>query len=436
MASLRRTIAVMAVETTTPTGAELSERTVAWLRQHLPEGWMDAIDQGNRAEVERLRPQLDYDAWCTQLGESGFATPTWPQEYGAGLSLAPEQAKYVNDVLEHYQVPRPYNLIGIGMGGPTVIQWGTEEQKQLLLRGLATNEEIWCQLFSEPGAGSDVAGLSTRAVRDGDEWVVSGQKVWTTFAHVSKWGMLVARTKPDLPKHKGLTYFIVDMHAPGVETRPLQQITGEAEFNEVFFEDVRIPDSMRVGPEGEGWRVAITTLMNERVALSGAGSLAGDPVGGSPIDQIIERHRPLTDPLLRQRLIQLYMEGRIIRLNNLRAAERRKRGDAGPEGSITKLMQAEFNQRLQRLAIDLEGPGGVAWDGLGLGADGAPATIGGGPAEGPRGVARGFLRSQANTIEGGTSNVMRNILGERVLGLPKEPDSSRELPWKDVPRSV
>jgi alkylation response protein AidB-like acyl-CoA dehydrogenase len=276
-----------------------------------------------------------------------------------------------------------------------------------------------------------------RAVRDGDEWVVSGQKVWTTLAHVSKWGMLIARTNPDLPKHKGLTYFIVDMHAPGVDIRPLVQITGDAEFNEVFFEDVRIPDAMRVGPEGEGWRVAITTLMNERVALSGAGSLASNPVGGSPIEQIIERSRPVTDPRIRQRVAQLYMDGRIIRLNNMRAAARRKRGDAGPEGSITKLMQAEYNQRLQRFAIDLEGPGGIAWEGQSLGVSGErTASLGGSTTDGALGVVRGFLRSQANTIEGGTSNVMRNILGERVLGLPKEPDPSRELPWKDVPRSV
>jgi alkylation response protein AidB-like acyl-CoA dehydrogenase len=428
----------VAVEADALTGTGLGERTVSWLREHLPNGWMEAIDSGDRATFERLRGEIDYDAWCTVFGESGFATPTWPQEFGAGLSLAPDQAKYVNDVLEHYKVPRPFNIIGIGMGGPTVIQWGTDEQKQILLRGLATNEEIWCQLFSEPGAGSDVAGLSTRAVRDGDEWIVSGQKVWTTLAHISKWGMLLARTDPDLPKHKGLTYFVVDMHAPGVEIRPLVQITGEAEFNEVFFEEVRIPDSMRVGPVGEGWRVAITTLMNERIALSGAGSLAGDPVGGSAVDHLIERHQPVDDPRMRQRLAQLYIEGRLIRLNNNRAAARRKRGDAGPEGSITKLMQAEYNQRLQKLAIDLEGAAGVAWEGATLAPSGAQPLggLGGQFTDDTRGIARGFLRSQANTIEGGTSNVMRNILGERVLGLPKEPDNSRELPWKDVPRSA
>jgi len=423
-----------------PTGEELRERTLAWLRANLPDGWMAAIDAGDRDAWGAIRAGLDYDEWCTRFGESGFATPTWPAEYGAGLSLAPSLAKHVNEVLNHYKVARPFNIIGIGMGGPTIITWGTEDQKHKLLRGLATNEEIWCQLFSEPSAGSDVAGLSTRAVRDGDEWVVTGQKVWTTLAHLARWGMLVARTNPDVPKHKGLTYFVLDMQAPGVEVRPLVQITGDAEFNEVFMEEVRIPDSMRVGPEGEGWRVAVTTLMNERVALSGAGSLSGDAVGGSAIDRLIARHTPVQVPLDRQRLAQLYIEGRLIKLNNQRAADRRKAGaEAGPEGSITKLMQAEYNQRLQKCAIDMEGTGGVAWEGTPLTrAEGSTdlTWADGKDSDDRRDTARGFLRAQANTIEGGTSNVMRNILGERVLGLPKEPDTSREIPWKDVPRSA
>ena len=273
-------------------------------------------------------------------------------------------------------------------------------------------------------------------MRDGDEWVVNGQKVWTTLAHLAKYGMLVARTDPDLPKHRGLTYFIVDMHAPGVEVRPLVQITGDAEFNEVFFTDARVPDSMRVGPEGEGWRVAITTLMNERVSLSGAGSVGGDAVGGSAVQRLIERHRPVPDPLPRQRLAQAYIDGTLIRLNNQRAADKRRSGgEVGPEGSITKLQQATYNQRLQQLAVDLEGAYGMAWDGararrLAVGGMGDDRTR-----RPPERRARGFLRSQANTIEGGTSDIMRNILGERVLGLPKEPDASRDMPWKDVPRS-
>jgi alkylation response protein AidB-like acyl-CoA dehydrogenase len=332
------------------------------------------------------------------------------------------------------------NPLGLNLAAPALFAHGNDEQRRRFLPPIVRAEEIWCQLFSEPGAGSDLASLSCKATRDGDEWVVSGQKVWTTLAHVARYGMLLARTNPELPKHRGLTYFVLDMQAPGVEVRPLVQITGDAEFNEVFMEGVRIPDSMRVGPEGEGWRVAVTTLMNERVALSGAGSLSGDAVGGSAIERLLARHPGVTDPRMRQRLAQAYIDGRLIRLNNERAAGRRKRGaEAGPEGSITKLMQAEYNQRLQKLAIDLEGAQGMAWEGRDLkfvDSDERGMAWMSGDAAGVRDVARGFLRAQANTIEGGTSNVMRNILGERVLGLPKEPDSSRELPWKDVPRSA
>jgi alkylation response protein AidB-like acyl-CoA dehydrogenase len=261
-------------------------------------------------------------------------------------------------------------------------------------------------------------------VRDGDEWIVNGQKVWTTLAHVASFGMLLARTDPDAPKHKGLSYFIVDMKAPGVEVRPLKQMTGEAEFNEVFFTDVRIPDAWRLGPLGEGWAVATTTLMNERVALSGAGSQGGANVGGGPVDELVafaKRTGAWDEPVMRQRLIQAVIKGRIIRITNYRSAAQRKAGrQPGPEGSITKLFQAEYNQRLQNLAVDVLGASGMAWDG----ADDATAAR-----------VRGFLRSRANTIEGGTSEIMRNILGDRVLGLPREPDTSKNVPWKDVPRN-
>jgi alkylation response protein AidB-like acyl-CoA dehydrogenase len=414
----------------------LRGQTRSWLAENLPPGWMEAVDAGDDERVAQLRRDLDYSAWCKAMGESGYATPTWPAEYGAGLSLAPNLAKHVNEVLNHYKVPRPFNIIGIGMGGPTVITWGSEEQKERLLRPMATNEEIWCQLFSEPSAGSDVAGLATRAARDGDEWVVNGQKVWTTLAHIAKWGMLMARTDPEVPKHRGLSYFVIDMQAPGVTVRPLVQITGDAEFNEVFFDDLRIPDSARLGPEGDGWRVGITTLMNERVSLSGAGSVGGDAVGGSPVERLIKRHSPIADARTRQSVAQAYIEGRVIRWNNQRASDSRRAGaEAGPEGSITKLQQAEFNQRLQTLAVDLEGANGIAWEGKGLSGTGEMAWV---PTDRDdyRSITRGFLRSVANTIEGGTSEIMRNILGERVLGLPKEPDTSRDLPWKDVPRSA
>jgi alkylation response protein AidB-like acyl-CoA dehydrogenase len=418
---------------------ELRDRTCGWLTEHLPSGWMEAIDAGDADRMATLRAGIDYAAWCSAFGDSGFATPTWPAEYGAGLSLAPGQARAVNEVLNHYRVPRPGNIIGIGMGGPTVIAWGSEDLKQRFLRGIATNEEIWCQLFSEPGAGSDVAGLATRAERDGDEWVVNGQKVWTSLAHLARYGMLLARTDPDQPKHKGLSYFVIDMHQPGVEVRPLRQITGDAEFNEVFFANARVPDEWRLGPVGEGWRVAITTLMNERVSLSGPGSVSGDTIGGSPVQRVVDRSAPMRDPRLRQRLVAAWIDHRVIALNNQRAADRRRIGaEPGPEGSITKLQSAEFNQRLQKLAVDLEGVSGIAWEGEGLSGESTLSFVAGagGGTDDPRTVARGFLRSQANTIEGGTSSIMRNILGERVLGLPKEPDSSRDVPWKDVLRSV
>src|ERR1700683_4577976 len=231
--------------------------------------------------------------------DRGLAWVHFPLGAG-GLGLTPREQQRAQSRLSAGGAPVAgvRNPIEIGMCAPTIATHGTAEQKERYLRPLFTNEEIWCQLFSEPGAGSDVAGLSTRAERDGDEWVLNGQKVWTTLAHIARWGMLLGRTHPDVPKHKGLSYFVLDMQAPGVEVRPLVQITGDAEFNEVFFDNVRVPDSMRVGPEGEGWRVAITTLMNERVSLSGAGSLAGDAVGGSPINRLIARHQPVTDPLM------------------------------------------------------------------------------------------------------------------------------------------
>jgi alkylation response protein AidB-like acyl-CoA dehydrogenase len=397
---------------------------LAWLREHLPEGWIEAVDNGDDAALAKARTGFDSQKFLEEIGLAGWAQPTWPKEYGGGGLDVPE-ARIVEELKNQYKVPRSFNVIGLGMGAPTIMQWGSEELKKRYLPAMAQNKEIWCQLFSEPGAGSDVAGLATRAVKDGDEWIVNGQKVWTTLAHIASYGLLVARTNPDAPKHTGLSYFIVDMHAPGVEVRPLKQITGDAEFNEVFFTDVRIHDSHRLGPEGEGWAVATTTLMNERVALSGGGSPSGsENVGGGPVDELVtfaKQTGAWDDANIRQRLVQAVIEGRILRITNYRAAARRKAGaQPGPEGSVTKLFQAEYNQRLQNLAVDILGAKGMAW----------PTTD---SATSMR--IRGFLRSRANTIEGGTSEVMRNILGDRVLGLPREPDASKNVPWKDVPRS-
>jgi alkylation response protein AidB-like acyl-CoA dehydrogenase len=306
--------------------------------------------------------------------------------------------------------------------------------KKTLLRRIFTGEDIWCQLFSEPGAGSDVAGLATRAVRDGDDWVVNGQKVWTTLAHISKWGMLVARTDPDVPKHEGMSYFLLDMEAPGVDVRPLYQITGEAEFNEVFLNDVRIPRDHMLGREGQGWQVAITTLMNERSALGGGSSKKG----GGPISVLLHlwqanaaKFPAARKPLMRDRIARLYSEAELLRLTGQRAKAAQRHGSPGPEGSVGKLAQAELYKRIWECGMDVIGDAALVYE---------PGYELRRPAAEERrdtlSLAKyQFLRSRANSIEGGTSEVMRNILGERVLGLPGEPRVDKNVPWKDIPRS-
>jgi alkylation response protein AidB-like acyl-CoA dehydrogenase len=351
-----------------------------------------------------------------------------------GLGLTPKDQQRVQQRLHAGRAPAPgvRNPIGYGMCAPTIATHGTPEQKERYLRPLFTNEEIWCQLFSEPGAGSDVAGLSTRAERDGEEWLLNGQKVWTTLAHISSFGLIIARTNPDVPKHKGMTAFLVDMHAPGVEVRPLFQITGEAEFNEVFFTDVRMPDTARLGAEGDGWRVAVTTLMNERVSIGGAVGRRG----GGPIAEAMrlwkERWQGDSSPhalALRDRLVSSYVRMEALNMTNARAAATRKVGTPGPEGSVSKLAFAEENKRVYDLCMDLLGndamlfPAGYPMI--------RPDLVGLGSPD----VHKMFLRVRANSIEGGTSEVMRNILGERVLGLPGDVRTDKELAWKDVPRS-
>jgi alkylation response protein AidB-like acyl-CoA dehydrogenase len=327
--------------------------------------------------------------------------------------------------------PGSRHFFGLAMAGPVVVTHGTDAQKDRLLRTMFTGEDSWCQLFSEPGAGSDLAGLACRAVRDGDEWVVTGQKVWNTLAHIADRGMLVARTDPEAPKHKGLTYFALDMHAPGVEVRPLRQITGEAEFNEVYLTEVRVPDGDRLGDVGEGWRVAMTTLMNERTSIGGGG---GAPERGSgPIAEAISIWRDelgvARDPAAKDRLMKLWIEAEALRLTNLRASRNRKAGNPGPEGSIAKLMFAEVNKRIYELCVDLLGPAGLVGYDMSMKRAESLGLVG------PTGSARKmFLRSRANSIEGGTSEIQRNILGERVLGLPGDIRVDKDLPWSKVPR--
>ena len=356
----------------------------------------------------------------------GLAWVHFPVGLG-GLGLPPRYQQLIDERLDAVtgHRPRSFDVLGHGMGAPMLVAHGNEAQQARYLRPMFTGNEVWCQLFSEPGAGSDVAGLATRAVQDGEEWVVNGQKVWTTVAHIAKWGMLVARTDPDLPKHKGMTYFIIDMEADGVEVRPLRQITGEAEFNEVYFTDARIPDANRVGERGDGWRVTLTTLMNERVAI-GATPV---PRNDGPIGELLEVWAEMGgDDSSRDRLMRLWVAAEAARLTNLRAHENRTTGTPGPEGSTAKLVYAELNKEIYEFAVELLGAEGMLYD--------TYAFIQPDPAdEALIDVRRRFLRARANSIEGGTSEIMKNILGEQVLRLPGEPRVDKDVAWKDVPRS-
>jgi alkylation response protein AidB-like acyl-CoA dehydrogenase len=319
------------------------------------------------------------------------------------------------------------NVIGLGMAAPTILAHGTEEQKRRWLRPLWIGENIWCQLFSEPGAGSDLAGLATRAVRDGSDWVVNGQKVWTSIAHRARFGLLLARTDPDVPKHSGLTYFVVDMTAPGVEVRPLRQLTGEAEFNEVFLTDVRIPDADRLGAVGEGWQVARTTLMNERVAI---GAAREAPRETGMIEPVVSawRSRPeLRTHELHGRLLRLWTEAEVARLAAERLRQQLAAGEPGPEGSAAKLVYARLNQEISGLELELLGPEGLLYgDWTMRRPDRSDWNL--------RSAGYRYLRAKGNSIEGGTSEILRNIIAERVLGLPTEPRADAGVPWKDVPR--
>ena len=358
--------------------------------------------------------------------DRGLAWVHFPTGHG-GLGLSPKHQTHINSRLFAAGAANPFflNPMGYGMCGPTVVEWGSDDQRSRYLRPLFTANEMWCQLFSEPGAGSDVAGLSMTAVQDGEEWILNGQKVWTSLAHIAKWGLVIVRTDPTAVKHSGITAFVVDMHAPGVEVRPLRQITGGAEFNEVYFTDVRVPAAEMLGSPGEGWRVSLTTLMNERTAIGGS----TPPRGAGPIAHAVELFNELDDgqqSFYRNRLMELWCEAEAIRLNNLRAAANRRMGSPGPEGSIGKMAGAEHNKRVYEFCMDLLGPQALLYDDYASGGEGS----------GLASISRvAFLRSRANTIEGGTAEIMRNILGERVLGLPGDVRVDRDRPWKDVPRS-
>jgi len=379
-----------------PEEAEFRARLRAWFGEHLPAGWAEREPTVGLEDLDFMR------RWSRTLFDAGYSGITWPKDYG-GLGLPPVyQGIYLEEAARH-DAPGHIGVIGLGMAGPTILAWGSPEQKERYLRPLLSGEEVWCQGFSEPGAGSDLAGVRTRAVLDGDEWVVDGQKVWSSYAHVADWCILVVRTDPGAERHRGLSYLLVDMHAPGVEVRPLRQITGDPEFNEIYFTDVRVPRASMLGQPGEGWSVAMTTLLHERGTLGFALT--------ARFEQLLRRlartartagpdgSRPADDPLVRDALGGLAIDLEALRFTNYRALTTLVRtGVPGPEGSVAKLHWSEANQRLTALARDLLGPDGRLDGGF---------------------WSYQQLRSRGNTIEAGTSEVLRSIIAERVVGLPR-----------------
>jgi alkylation response protein AidB-like acyl-CoA dehydrogenase len=392
----------------TPEQEAFRERVRSWLDQNIPRDWMRRA-RGS-SEVPRPEAYQLLREWQRRLYDAGFIGVTWPKESGGqGLSFLEEMILQQEMALS--KAPPILNILGVGMAGPTIIACGTEEQRRRYPPKILSAEEIWCQGYSEPNAGSDLASLQTRAVKDGDHWVINGQKVWTSLAHIADWMMLLARTDPDAPKHAGITYFLLDMALPGVTVKPLRQITGDAEFNEVFFDNVRVHESQVLGGVGNGWSVGLTTLMYERLAL-GFGLQVRLRIA---LDGLVEmaRHveksgRPTTkDAVLRQKIAQLWIETESLKYTGARAITRLLRGELpGPEASAGKMVWVDVHQRIQELAMEIEGP----YAQLVAGSD--------------RAVDNGvwqysFLRSRANSIEGGTTEIQKNIIGERVLGLPK-----------------
>lgn len=403
----------------TPQQAEYRESVRAWLKANA-EPRKEERDGGLFAERDDEGFLEQARTWQAKKYDAGWAGITWPKEYG-GQGGTPIHQIIWNQEAAHYEAPEQVFVIGLGMGGPTLMAHGTDELKDQLLPPLLRGDEIWCQLFSEPAAGSDVGACRTRAVRDGDHWLVNGQKVWTSGAHYSRWGMLLARTDLDVPKHRGLTYFMLDMTTPGVEVRPLKQMTGGSNFNEVFFTDVRIPDTHRVDEVGNGWSVALTTLMNERMSIG-----TGSELGTTDINRLIElaksRHvdgRPaISDPVIRQELMQLYMWSEALRFVGYRAVTAISKGQIpGPEGSIGKLAAARLGRRAADLALAILGGDGLLHQG---------DTI-------DKGLWQlSLLGNPAMRIAGGSDEIQRNIIGERVLGLPGEPRVDRDVPFRDV----
>jgi alkylation response protein AidB-like acyl-CoA dehydrogenase len=387
---------------------DIRERVAAFLAEH---------DPATTERLDFLRARFD----------AGLAWVHFPEGLG-GLGAPRSEQQVVAAELAAAGAPDndPRRIvIGLGMAAPTIIAFGSDELKKRLIRPLWTGEEVWCQLFSEPGAGSDLAALGTRARRDGDDWIVTGQKVWTSSAHTARWAILVTRTDPDVPKHAGMTYFVCDMTDPGVDVRPLRQITGEAEFNEVFLTDVRIPDAHRLGEIGDGWRVAQTTLMNERVAIGGRPI----PREGGMIGVVANTWRANPDrrtPESHDRLLRLWVESEALRLAGIRLRQQLSTGAPGPEGSAMKLAFARLAQELSGLEIEITDDG-LRYDDWTMTRPDTVDLTG-------RDAGYRYLRAKGNSIEGGTSEILRNIIAERVLGLPSEPRVDKDVAWKDLPK--
>ena len=391
----------------TPEEQQFRDEFRAWLAANIPEGWSGVDVREPESSQERF---IFLRAWQKKMAQAGWVGIHWPKEYGGRGASIVQQTIFVEE-MARASAPPLINVLGLSLLGPTLIAFGTPEQKKRFLANILTADEIWCQGYSEPNAGSDLAALRTEAVLNGDHFIVNGQKTWTSFGHHADFCFAVVRTDPDAPKHKGLTYMLIDMHAPGVDVRPLKQMTGESEFNEVFFENVKVPVENVVGKVNSGWEIALATLMFERGTLGASLQIAFK----RQFDRLVELSRTIKrngkpaseDPIIRQKLAQIYTEVEIFRLNQMRTITRMaKSGVPGPEGSIQKIFWSEMNQRMQKTAMEILGPYGQLTH------------------DSPHAVDNGqwlhhYLRSRGNTIEAGTSEIQRNIIGHFVLGLPR-----------------
>jgi len=396
--------------------SEIGKIVEAWLRAELPPEWVRAVDANDPVALFALRENDELStSWFRKLGSTGLSTAAWPVAYG-GLGLPRARAQMIGRSLAKYGAGPPLKYFtGLNHAGPTVLDCGDDEQRARFLPPLARGDEIWCQLFSEPGAGSDLAGVATRARRDGCDWIITGQKVWTSYARQSDYAILLARSDPDKPKHQGLTFFIVDMRLPGIEIRPIKQITGMAEFNQVFLDDVVVPDALRVGEVDNGWRVATSTMLSER---SGLGNQPGETADVAAKLLARVAADPEAEPAVLDQAVTLRLREIALNLVMARVAHDARAGTPGPEGAIGKVCRSELSQAVSELGVASAGVGGLDWRPRDMG---SPAA--------------GLLATRAATVAGGSSEMQRNIIGERVLGLPKDPGVDPRAPWRDLRRS-